>query len=213
MGFALTIICWDFAIIVIFNNSAQKYFWPSWNKKRYSFIAMSRADSKIFIAYEDSGSFSAISKFESFLGAVSPIPNREKTDVLNFSEFWAEESWARAVTAVTRADMIIVSLSGSMDLPVPVRRWMEAWPNYEQVNHVTLVVVFKDELTDGVRQNVLISYFQEVAKNHGLDFLCPCDRAKTLPVTPESLPPSDTTRMARAEPYSAFDLLAAPKAA
>jgi len=139
---------------------------------------MSSTDSKIFVACEDSNSFSAISKLETFPGAMPQIPSQEEMETVVFSEFWAEKSWGHAVAAVSEAKIIIVSLSGHTDLPVPVRRWMESWPNYEQASHPTLVVVFGAEPTDGSRQNVLISFFQQIAENHGLDFLCNCDGAK-----------------------------------
>jgi hypothetical protein len=165
-----------------------------------------KADSKIFVACEDSDSFSAISKLDVFPGTMPQIPDKEETIV--FSEFWAEKSWANAVAAVTGASIIIVSLSGHADLPVPVRRWMDAWPNYDHASHTTLVVVFGTEPTDSSRQNVLISYFQKIAENHGLDFLCNCDRAKTLPAIPESPEPARAVEMPRA-----VNLLALPEAA
>lgn len=87
---------------------------------------MLKASSKVFIAYEDSDSFSAISKVAVLPEAMPQIPNKEEMDAVNFSGFWAEQSWGNAVMAATTADVIIVSLSGRMDLPVPVRRWMES---------------------------------------------------------------------------------------
>jgi hypothetical protein len=174
---------------------------------------MLKAESKIFIAYEDSDSFSEISRFDAFPENMPRIPNKEERDTVNFSEFWAEKSWGQAAAAATTADLIIVSLSGRSDLPVPVQRWMESWPNYEQASHTTLVVVFGTEPTDGSRQNVLISYFQQIAKNHGLDFLCNCDGAKNFPTHPESSEQASQREMPRAERYQGFNLLAAPKAA
>jgi hypothetical protein len=177
---------------------------------------MLKTDSKIFVAYEDADSFSAIPKFHGFPEAMPQIPNQEEMDTVVFSEFWTEKSWANAVTAVTGADMIIVSLSGRADLPVPVQRWMESWPNYEPASHPTLVVVFGTELTEDSRQNVLISYFQKIAENHGLDFLCNCEGAKSLPAHSEpsgrvnQIEPSDPSLTAR---YPAFSPLAALKAA
>jgi hypothetical protein len=178
---------------------------------------MFKAGSKILIAYEDSDSFSAISRLDVIREDMPQIPKREKMDTVNFSEFWAEKSWGKAVAAATTADMIIVSLSGHMDLPVPVRRWMESWPNYEQASHITLVVVFGTEPADGIRQSVLFSYFQRIAENHGLDFLCNCDGAKNVPASPESLAeslaPAKPIEMPRAERYHAAGLLALPKTA
>ncbi len=147
---------------------------------------MLKADSKIFVAYEDPNSFSAISKFNGFPEVMPKIPNPEGSDAIDFSHFWTEKSWGDAVTAVSEADVIIVSLSGHADLPIPVRRWMETWPHYKQAHHTTLLVVFAAEPTNASKQNVLISYFQQIAENHGLDFLCNCDGAKTLPT--HSLP-------------------------
>ena len=148
---------------------------------------MRKTDSKIFIAYEDADSFSEISKFDVFPEVMPQIPDREKMDAVTFSEFWAEKPWANAVTAVTTANIIIVSLSGRTDLPIPVRRWMESWPNYEQASHPTLVVVFGAAPMDGLKQNVIISYFQQIAQNHGLDFVCNCNGAKSLSFNPPSL--------------------------
>jgi hypothetical protein len=142
---------------------------------------MRKTDSKFFVAYEDADSLSEISKFDVFPEAMPVIPNQEKMNVIIFSEFWAEKPWANAVRAVTTADIIVVSLSGRMDLPVPVRRWMESLPNYEQTSHPTLVVVFGDDSANESRHNVIISYFQQIAESHGLEFVCNCDSAKTLP--------------------------------
>lgn len=133
-------------------------------------------------------------------------------DTVNFSEFWMEKSWGHAVTAVTEADVIIVSLSGRTDLPVPVRRWMDTWPNYKQMNHITLVVVFGSEAAEGTAQNVLISYFQEIAKEHGLDFLCHREGAKKAPANPPAAEPAKIVDLSRAERGHTFDLLA-PQAA
>lgn len=173
---------------------------------------MLKSDSKIFIAYEDVDSFSALSKFDIFAEAPR-MASREEMDTVNFSEFWAEKSWGHAVAAVTRADVIVVSLSGRMDLPVPVRRWMDTWPNYNEVNHITLVVVFGTEPAEGPTQNILISYFQQVAKEHGLEFLCHCEGAKKSPADLPSAKRASSVDISRVERCPAFDLLAAPKAA
>jgi hypothetical protein len=168
---------------------------------------MLRADSKIFIAYEDPGSFSAISKFDGFPEVMPKIPNPESSEAIDFSHFWTEESWGNAVTAVTRADVIIVSLSGQSDLPVPVRRWMETWPHYKQAHQTTLLVVFATEINNASKQNVLISYFQQVAEKHGLDFLCNCECAKALPTRLQSSKRADPVDVSpsHTELYPAFN--------
>ena len=174
---------------------------------------MNKADSKIFIAYEDPDSLSAISKFEVFPGAMAWVPDQEKAATVNFSEFWVEKSWANAVTAATGAGMIIVSLSGHMDLPVPVRRWMESWPNYEKANRTALVVVFGAEPADAFRQNGLLSYFRQIAENHGLDFVCNCDGAKNFPAATQPSEPANVVELPRPERYPAFNSVTAPTAA
>jgi hypothetical protein len=170
-----------FTRCVIASNSMGNYLPQREQKKLGDKIAMSKADSKILIACEDSESFSAISKFEIF---PAWMHGSEAIDVVNFSQFWEEQSWGKAVNAATGADRIIVSLSGRMDLPVPVRRWMESWRNYEHANHVTLVVVFGSGPGDGPRQNVLRPYFQQIAEDHGMDFLCHYDDAKNYVTQP-----------------------------
>jgi hypothetical protein len=174
---------------------------------------MLKANSKILIAYEDSDSFSAISKCGVFPEDLPRTPHPEEMDTVNFSRFWAEQSWDNAVTAATTAHLIIISLSGRMDLPIPVRRWMESWPNYEPVSHATLVVIFGIGPTDGSRQNVLLSYFQQIAENHGMDFRCHGEGAKTLPPHTQPSEPANQMEMPAAERHQAFNLLTLPKAA
>jgi hypothetical protein len=151
-------------------------------KKLDDSIDMSKAGSKILIAYEDSESFSALSKFEVFPGSMHRISDNEATDSVSFSQFWMEQSWGNAVKTATGAEIIVVSLSGHMELPVPVKRWMETWPNYEQEERVTLVVVLGADEKDESKRDVLVSYFQRIAEDHGLDFLCHCNGVKNLAI-------------------------------
>jgi hypothetical protein len=141
---------------------------------------MTKTDSKILIAYEDSESFSAISDLEIFPDSMPQISNLEATDCLSFPQLWEEQSWGNAVKTATGADVIIVSLSGHADLPVPVKRWMDTWPKHERKEHITLLVIFGTGQKEDSKQNALISYFQQIAAEHGLDFRCHCIGAKDL---------------------------------
>jgi hypothetical protein len=190
----------------IASDSSRDYSPNLEQKKLGDLIAMQKDHAKVFIAYEDSDSFSAISKFGVFPEVMPRTPTREEMETVNFSGFWEELSWGKAVTAATGADIIIVSLSGRMDLPVPVQRWMEGWPNHEEASHTTLVVVFGTEQRDSSKHHVLISYFQQMAENHGMDFLCHCDGAKNFPVHPRSSERAPQVEMPGAERYQAFDL-------
>jgi hypothetical protein len=171
---------------------------------------MLKANAKVFIVYEDPDSFAAISGCAVFPENLPQIPRPEEMAAVNFSEFWVEQTWGTAVRAVTGVNTIIFSLSGRMDLPVPVRRWMETWPNFEQTNHTTLIVVFQGEPVDGSKQNVLVSYFQRIAENHGLDFLCHRYGAKHFPVSPQSPERPGQMDIPHVERNEAFDLLAVP---
>jgi|HubBroStandDraft_5_1064220.scaffolds.fasta_scaffold246340_2 hypothetical protein len=141
---------------------------------------MPNIDSKILIAYEDSASFSAIAELEVFPESMRQISNKVAADSLSFSEFWAEQSWGNAVKTAVCANMIIVSLSGQTELPVPVKRWMDTWPKHERKEHITLLVIFGTEQKEDSKQNALISYFQQIAADHGLDFRCHCNSAKNF---------------------------------
>lgn len=174
---------------------------------------MFKANAKIFIAYEDAGSFAAISQVAVVSENMPQIPHHEEMDAVNFSEFWAEQTWDTAVQAVAGVETIIFSLSGLMDLPVPVRRWVETWPKFERIHHASLVVVFQNEPVDGSKQKALISYFQQIAENHGLDFAWHCCGAKHFPVHPQSAEPVNKMEMPMVEQYQAPNLLALPKAA
>ena len=130
------------------------------------------SNAKIVTAYEDSESFAKISKLKGLFESTGCILTQEETTAIDFSRFWTEQSWGRAVVAATNADLIIVSLSGRTELPLPVQRWMESWPHYERVKHPSLVVVFGSEESNVSKQNALITYFQQIAESHGLDFFC-----------------------------------------
>jgi hypothetical protein len=171
-------------------------------KKARELIAMFRTDAKIFVAYEDAGSFAA----------VSGIGGKEKVDAFSFSGFWNEQSWGNAVTAANQADVIIVSLSGQANLPVPVRRWMENLPDYKHENHNALVVMFGNEAADRTKQNVLISFFQQIAESHGLDFVCHGGEAKNISIRPETSEPAKPVKIHHAERLQAPPLLAIPAA-
>lgn len=167
---------------------------------------MLSSNSKFIVACEGAAGFAGIPE------GMPRIPNKEEMDTVNFSEFWDAQSWGKAVTAATTADVIIVSLSGRMDLPVPVRRWMESWPNYEQQNHPTLIVVIENEEAEGSKQNVLVSYFQKIAEDHGMGFLCHCDSAKEFAKVPQSLEQANQMEIPT-QRYQDFNLLAMPKTA
>jgi hypothetical protein len=151
---------------------------------------MSKIDSKIFIAYEDSGSFSAISELEVLPESMRRISDKESADSVSFSQFWMEDSWGNAVQTAICANLIIVSLSGQTELPVPVKRWMDTWPKHERKEHITLLVIFGAELKEDSKQNALISYFKQIATEHGLDFRCHCNGAKDFAA---DLEPSEKT--------------------
>ena len=82
---------------------------------------MLKADAKIFVAYEDPQSFSAISHFDGLPEKAAQIAIDDKVHSFSFSGFWKEQLWSDAVTAATRAEIIVVSLSGQMDLPGTTR--------------------------------------------------------------------------------------------
>jgi len=133
---------------------------------------MNGSNTKIITAYEDSKCFAEIGKCADLLEFTGGIPAPEESNAIDFSRFWTEQTWGTAVMASLTVNLIIVSLSGRADLPMPVQRWMESLPHYEPVNHPALVVVFGGEEACVPKQNALISYFQQIAESHGLDFFC-----------------------------------------
>lgn len=149
--------------------------------------SMAGSNSKIVTVYEGSESSIELSRLEGLLESIGCIPAHEGVNNIDFARFWMEESWGAAVTAATTADVIIVFLSGQSDLPVPVQRWVDAWPQFEQAHHHSLVIVFGNERSNPSKQNTLISYFQNAAESHGLDFFCNCVDAPGLSRLPGTL--------------------------
>src|ERR1700688_4016688 len=96
---------------------------------------------RVFTAFENIQSRAGGSEFE---GLLARFPVKTDNTMFDFSLFWKEHSWAHAVKAATKADIIIVSVSGHVDLPVPVKRWMESWPRFDPANQIALVIVFED---------------------------------------------------------------------
>jgi hypothetical protein len=133
---------------------------------------MTDSISKILTVYEDSESFAEISKCAALPQSVTPAAIQADANSIDFLRFWTEESWKDAVAMAMTADVIIVSLSGRSDLPVPVKRWMECWPRHQRAKHDALVVVVGRGERDCPRQKALVSYFRQIAAAHGLDFFC-----------------------------------------
>ena len=141
---------------------------------------MNGSNTKIITAYEDSKCFAEIGKCADLLEFTGGIPAPEESNAIDFSRFWTEQTWGTAVTASQTANVIIVSLSGRTDLPMPVQRWIESLPNYEPMNHPALVVVFGGDEANVQKQNDLISFFQQIAESHGLNFFCNRIEPQTL---------------------------------
>ena len=129
---------------------------------------------KVLTVYEDPETQAKIANLEPLFNSLPRMKDQEQTvsSAIDFSLFWQAQFWGEAVAAAISADIIVVSLSGKTDLPVPVQRWMESWPHYGQPNHPTLVVVFDAMLESDPKQDTLRSYFQKTAELHGLEFMC-----------------------------------------
>ncbi|HEV2693915.1 MAG TPA: hypothetical protein VG347_13560, partial [Verrucomicrobiae bacterium] len=124
---------------------------------------------KVFTAFESTQCRAGRAEFDGVLARISVQADNTQLD---FSHFWQEQSWTTAVHAATEADIIVVSLSGRVDLPVPVKRWMETWPQHGRANQAALVVVFESGREELPAQNDLITYCQKLAEQHGLSFFC-----------------------------------------
>ena len=129
---------------------------------------------KIFTVYESPGGFAEISELESLFEAMPGIETEEQMEVeaVDFADFWTEQAWEDAVVAANSADLIVVSLSGGAELPMPVQRWMETWPCARLADQKTLVVVFTAERSGCPKQAALTVHFQKIAERHGLEFIC-----------------------------------------
>ena len=136
---------------------------------------MSGTSSKIVTVYDDQESFGELFKLAGLTEATPGISQKD-TQAMDFSGFWMEKSWENAVSAANSADVIIVSMKDRSNLPVPVKRWMDCWPHFDQTRHTRLVVVFGTDHPDYPKRKALISYFRQVAESHGMDFFCGNDQ-------------------------------------
>jgi hypothetical protein len=129
---------------------------------------------KIFTAYESGEALPEISELESLFEAMPRMATVEQAEVtsVDFAHFWTEQSWKNAVAVANSADLIVVSLSGGAELPMPVQRWMETWPYYQHVNQRTLAVVFTAKDPRCPKRAALVARFQQIAELHGLEFVC-----------------------------------------
>ena len=134
---------------------------------------------KVLTVYGDPEAQRKTTHLEHLFNALPRMKDQEQVvnSAIDFSLFWQAQFWGEAVTAAISADVIVVSLSGRTDLPVPVQRWMESWPHYERSSHTTLVVAFDAKLENDPKQDTLRSYFQKTAELHGLEFMWGCIEA------------------------------------
>lgn len=128
---------------------------------------------KILSVYESRDTLLGIPSLENLIN-LPEIRNEELAEAtaVDFSHFWTEKSWQNAVTAARGADVIVITLSGSAELPMPVQRWAENWPYRQSTDHTTLVVNFAYKDSECPKQAALMAFFQQIAGLHGLEFIC-----------------------------------------
>jgi hypothetical protein len=138
--------------------------------------------SKKFTAHEGEN-LQEITELEHLFEATPRVENEGNRQIidLDFGHFWTEQFWENALIDANNADLIVISLSGGSDLPIPVQRWMEAWPHYQLSDKKRLMVVFTAEEAKCPKRAALIAYFRKVASLHGLEFIN--DPVSTNPVS------------------------------
>lgn len=144
-----------------------------WNDKSYR-KSMLTAGRKILRAHESADLPQDISDLKNLFKDLPIDTNKDVAAVtdVDFSHFWREQSWENAVVAAQGADLIVVTLSGSTELPMPVKRWVENWPYRQPSAPGTLVVVFASKGPKCPKQEALTAFFQQIAGQHGLEFIC-----------------------------------------
>lgn len=140
--------------------------------EKANFIFMLKTGRKIFAAYESGGALPEISELENLFEARMASEEQAEVSAVDFAQFWTEQSWRNAVGMANSADLIVVSLSGDAELPMPVQRWMETWTYNQHVNQKALAVVFTAKDPQCPKRAALVARFQQIAELHGLEFIC-----------------------------------------
>jgi hypothetical protein len=127
----------------------------------------------------------------------------------NFALFRSEELTKYAAREAAAAEMIIISLDGSGELPTHVKRWVESWPIRLEASRAALVVLMGRRQDHGGERAELLAYLQRVSDICGLDFLCDQDDWEASDFPRRLAAAWDPVRAAECITSSIFDLAGA----
>ena len=135
---------------------------------------------KLFIACEDQAAFSQARKVQSTVEATCCHEFRLSCALWNFALLRHERLRECAIMEAAEAQMIIISLRASTELPLHVRCWIENLPVRTPVGQAALVILLGSEKKTWATQHPHIAYFRQLAESRGLDFFCNQDTRDRL---------------------------------
>jgi hypothetical protein len=127
---------------------------------------------KLFIACEDNAAFFQARKVEGQVRALCGADLKVSRVFWSFSLLRHVQLRQHAVKEAGEAQLIIVSLSKSADLPGHVKSLLESLPVRAETSQAALVALVDLEENPMAEAAALLPYLRRIADARGLDFFC-----------------------------------------
>src|SRR5213593_853850 len=89
-----------------------------------------------------------------------------------------------AAAEAAKADVIVVSVSGAVELPAHVQTWVEDWQTAKRGGQSALVALIDPRRVTRNGPPPLCSFLREVAEKAGMDFFCNAEGWRPEPDVP-----------------------------
>ena len=96
----------------------------------------------------------------------------EALSLWRFDSFDRPERWEAAAAEAAAADIIIVALRQSRDVPLQVTSWIEEWTRCRKRHHGALVLLLDSRAARDAGKSEVAGRLQAVAETAGMDFFC-----------------------------------------
>jgi hypothetical protein len=124
--------------------------------------------------------FKTVIAYDTLSSAIHAKEMSERVAVHMESEFdaWPFELLAvscvreQAIRTAAAADMVILAAHGAVELPDPVKNWIESALRQKHNGSAALVALLHDDWITSAKPPPLCAYLQQIAERSGVEFFC-----------------------------------------
>jgi hypothetical protein len=135
---------------------------------------------RLFITCEDQAAFFQARKVQDQVEALCGNEIEISCALWNFALLRHEQLREYAVMEAAEAEMIVISLRASSELPPHVKCWMESLPIRAQVGQAALVTLLGPKQRTWAARHPRIAHLRQIAESRGLNFFCNQDVRERL---------------------------------